>query len=202
MDEYVSNSLKSKEQEKEKTPEKRVEKPVVQVPAKTRKKGELRKFSDVFISEDASNVKSYILQDVLLPTIKDTISNIIKSSVDMILFGEARRGDSSKSGGYKPSYRSYYDDRNDSYRRRDTYTPYSFDDVLLDSRADAEEVLNGLIDIVEKYGVVSVADLYDLVGIVGVYTDNKYGWTDLRTARIERDRSGAYYIKLPRALPL
>lgn len=199
MEEYVSNSLKSKEQEK--TPEKRVEKPVVQVPAKTRKKGELRKFSDVFISEDASNVKSYILQDVLLPTIKDTISNIIKSSVDMILFGESR-GNSNKNNSYKPSYRSYYDDRNDSYYRRDTHTPYSFDDVLLDSRADAEEVLNGLIDIIEKYGVVSVADLYDLVGIVGVYTDNKYGWTDLRTAHVERDRSGAYYIKLPRALPL
>ena len=200
MEDYASNSLKSKEQEK--PSEKRVEKPVIQAPAKTRKRGELRKFSDVFISEDASNVKSYILQDVLLPTLKDTISNIIKSSVDMILFGESRRGDSSKSNGYKPSYRSYYDDRNDSYRRRDTRTPYSFDDILLDSRGDAEEVLNGLIDIIERYGVVSVADMYDLVGIVGVYTDNKYGWTDLRTAHIERDRSGAYYIKMPRALPL
>ena len=95
MEEYVSNSLKSKEQEK--TPEKKVEKPVIQAPVKTRKKGELRKFSDVFISEDASNVKSYILQDVLLPTLKDTISNIIKSSVDMVLFGETRKNDSNRN---------------------------------------------------------------------------------------------------------
>ena len=200
MEEYVSNSLKSKEQEKEQ--EKRVEKPVVQSPVKTRKKGELKKFSDVFISEDASNVKSYILQDVLLPTIKDTISNIIKSSVDMILFGDSSRSRNDRNS-IKPSYRSYYDDRDrrDSYRR-ESHSVYSFDDVVLDTRSDAEEVLNGMLDIIDRYGIVSVADMYDLVGIVGVYTDNKYGWTDLRTAHVERDRTGGYYIKLPRALPL
>ena len=56
-------------------------------------------------------------------------------------------------------------------------------------------------EIVGTYGTVSVADLYDLVGITGAYTDNKYGWTDIRSASVVRVRDG-YMIKLPRALPL
>ena len=53
----------------------------------------------------------------------------------------------------------------------------------------------------EAYQVVSVADFYDLVGVSGNYTDNKYGWTDIRNASVIRVRDG-YMIKLPKALPL
>jgi hypothetical protein len=49
--------------------------------------------------------------------------------------------------------------------------------------------------------LVSVADLYDLVGVTGNYTDNKYGWTDIRSASVIRVRDG-YMLKLPKALPL
>ena len=48
---------------------------------------------------------------------------------------------------------------------------------------------------------VSVADFYDLVGVSGNYTDNKYGWTDIRNASVIHVRDG-YMIKLPKALPL
>mgnify|MGYP006874877087 FL=1 len=49
--------------------------------------------------------------------------------------------------------------------------------------------------------MVSVADLYDLVGITGKVTDNNFGWTDLRNASVTRDRDG-YLINLPRAIAL
>ena len=58
-------------------------------------------------------------------------------------------------------------------------------------------------DLLDQYKLVSVADLYDLVGISGDYTDNKYGWTNLRNARVERLRyEDGYILKLPKALPL
>ena len=38
------------------------------------------------------------------------------------------------------------------------------------------------------------ADLYDLVGINGSYTDNKYGWTHLRSTDVQRVRDG-YLLK-------
>ena len=56
-------------------------------------------------------------------------------------------------------------------------------------------------EIMEEYEIVRVADLYDLVGVTGEHTDNKYGWTNIRNAEIERVRDG-YRIKMPRALPI
>lgn len=193
MEEYKNNSKKSKSEET-----KTIEK-VISGTAKTKKKNDVQKFADVFISEDVNNVKSYILMDVLVPAIKKAISDIVVNGIDMILYGEA--GHTKKSNGTKPSYRSYYESNN-SNRATIRRTAYSFDDIVMDNRADAEEVLDSMLATIDKYGIVSVADMYDLVGITGNYTDNKYGWTDLRSARIERERDGGYTINLPRALPL
>ena len=72
---------------------------------------------------------------------------------------------------------------------------------MLDNRGEAEEVLSRMDELIAAYGLVSVADLYDLVGITGDYTDNKYGWTDIRNASVVRVKNG-YMIKMPKALPL
>lgn len=194
MEEYKNNSRKSKAEEN-----KNLEK-VISGTVKTKKKNEMQKFADVFISEDVNNVKSYILMDVLVPAIKKAISDIIVNGIDMILYGET--GHTKKNNGTKPSYRSYYDNNNSVNNSSTRRSVYSFNDIVMDNRADAEEVLDSMLATIDKYGVVSVADMYDLVGITGNYTDNKYGWTDLRSARIERDRDGGYTIDLPRALPL
>ena len=54
---------------------------------------------------------------------------------------------------------------------------------------------------IDTYGIVSVADMYDLVGIATNYTDNKYGWTNLRNAEPIRVANG-YMLKLPKAGPI
>ena len=57
-------------------------------------------------------------------------------------------------------------------------------------------------ELIDAYGFVTVADLYDLVGVTGNYTDNKYGWTSIRNAEPVRARGGGYILKLPRAIPI
>jgi hypothetical protein len=194
MEEYKSNSHKSKE---EKT-EKKVEK-IVTGSVKSKKKNEIRKFADVFISEDIENVKSYILEDIIVPAIKKAISDVVTSGIDMILYGET--GKTKKNNSSRVSYRDYYgsNDRRNSYSS--TRRTYSYDDIILDNRGEAEEVLMKMDELIDAYGVASVGDLYDLVGITGDYTDNKYGWTNLRSAQAVRTRDG-YLLKLPKALPL
>lgn len=71
------NSHRSKE-EQASLEKKRVEK-VVHGKVKTKKKSEMSKFKDVFISEDAANVKSYVFMDVLVPAIKKAIGDIVRS---------------------------------------------------------------------------------------------------------------------------
>ena len=65
MQDYKPNSHRFREEQKQLAPveKKKVEK-VVKGSVKTKKKGNLSKISDVLISEDANNVKSYILMDV------------------------------------------------------------------------------------------------------------------------------------------
>jgi len=199
MEDYKSNSHRSKEG----AIEKKVEK-AISGTARVKKKNEMRKFTDVFISEDVGNVKSYVLMEVLVPAVKKAISDIIINGIDMVLYGEAghtRRGTTAS----KISYRSYYDGKNNTRQERNpprNRSGYDYDDVIIDNRGEAEDVLSRMDELIDQYQVVSVADFYDLVDVKSNYTDNKYGWTDIGNARVERVSGGGYMIKLPRAVPL
>ena len=197
MEDYKANSHRSKEEQK--LPEKKIE-PVVKGKV-TKKKNNVRKLTDTFVSEDIQNVKSYVLMDVLVPAIKKAISDIVTNGIDMILYGESGRS-TRKTNASTVSYRNYYDNRRDDrYSSSRTRTGYSYDDVILETRSEAEDVLTRMDELIDTYGVVSVADMYDLVGISCNYTDNKYGWTNLRNAEPVRVRDG-YMLKLPKALPI
>lgn len=190
MEEFKSNSHKSKE-----LAQKKVEK-VVTGNVRTKKKSDIQKFASIFVPEDVNSVKDYILMDVIVPLIKKAISD----TVEVILYPGGKKGGSNAS---KISYREYYDrDRRRDYSAPRVRSGYDFDDIIFDTRGEAEQVLSSMDDLIDVYGTVSVADLYDLAGITGRnYTDNKYGWTDIRTARVVRVKEG-YTLELPRALPL
>lgn len=199
MENYAPNSHKARQEKKELAEKKKVEK-VVRGKVKVKKKGELGKLAGMFVSEDVQDVKSYVIMDVLIPTIKKTISDIIIESVEMI-FGTGRGNKRSRAD--KVSYTSYYDrrDRDRREERSSRASRYDLDDIVLDSRGEAEEVLARMDELLDAYKIVSVADLYDLLGETCDYTDNKYGWTNLRNADVIRVRDG-YKLKLPKVLPI
>ena len=195
MEEYKSNSYKSKET----VPEKKIDK-VVSGGVKSKKKSEMRKVADAFIQEDVQSVKTYILMDVLIPAAKKAISDVVTNAVDLILYGETGRSKGSRSDS-KISYRAYYDKSHGDRRDKGRTKGYDYDDIIIDNRGEAEKVLAQMDEIIDIYGRATISDLYDLVGIVGNYTDSKYGWLSLRNASVVHVRDG-YLLKLPRALPL
>lgn len=197
-EQYKPNSAKYKAEHKEPAAEKKVEKVVKGNVIK--KKNGVRKFTDIFISEDVANVKSYVLMDVLVPAVKKAISDIVTDGIDMILYGGNGSTRKRSNNTSYVSYRSYSDRRDD--RRSEpaaSRSGYSYDDIILNTRSEAEEVMCQMTELLDRYGVVSVADLYDLVGVTGNYTDNRYGWTSLRNAEVVRVRDG-YLLKFPRAI--
>lgn len=196
-----SHSGRNEAKVKQELEGRRVEK-VVRGRVKT-KKNTLRGFFDTFVSEDAPNVGEYILMDVLAPAIKKALYDIVVNSLDITLWGSRGSGNKRPTAD-KVSFRDYNsvsrkDDRN--YSRSRTSPRYSYEDIVLDNRGEAEAVLARMDEIIETYQSVRVADLYDLVGITGEHTDNKYGWTNISNARVERDRDG-YRIVMPRAMPI
>lgn len=196
---YKPNSHLSKNKSKEGPVKKEKVEKIVKGAVKAKKKSTLL---SMFLSDDVTDIKSYIINDVLIPTTKQAISDIVTNGIDMLFGLDTKKRN--KSAASRVSYRSYYDrdDRDrDRDRSRTRTTGYNYDDVILETRGEAEDVLTRLDEIIDIYGMASVADLYDLVGISGQYTDNKYGWTDIRSATSTRVREG-YLLKMPRAIPL
>lgn len=187
---YQSNSHKSKRNSVE--DKKKVDK-IVKGKVKTKKKNGIL---SSFINDDLQDIKKYIVEDVLIPTIKKTITDVVKNSIDMFFYGEVSRPNRSNSS--RISYSSYYDRDREPRRRRNDLL---IDDIVLESRAEAEEVLDRLDEMIEEFGMASVLNLYDLIGVTAPFTADKYGWTDIRNATAVRVRDG-YLLKLPRVMPL
>lgn len=205
MQDYKPNSNRFKEEERANSVEKKKVEKIISGTAKTKKKSQASKFADIFISEDASNVKSYIFMDVLVPAIKKAISDIVTDGIDMILYGGTHnnKNRSSNPTNYV-SYRSYSDkdsknDRfSDSSRSRSSY---NFDNVELSSRGECERVLSVMGDLIDTFGMVSVGDMYEMVGITPRFTDYDYGWKFIGDAKVERTRYG-YLLVMPKISPL
>lgn len=206
MEKYQSNSHRSKELQRiesktaEAQDEKRVQR-VVTGKVSTRKNN-TRKITDMFISEDASNVKQYVVMDVIVPAFKKLVYDIFTDGIDMILYGGTGEGKRKTSSGSKVSYRKYYDDRRDD-RRESRYSDrnrFDYDDIEFESRGEAEAVRMEMLDCIDRYGTVSVADMYDMAGLAAPYTSSKFGWSSIRTAEVKRVRGGKYIIDLPKAI--
>jgi hypothetical protein len=212
---FPSNSETKRRPKTEYAQEVKKEKQVAVVKGKAikQKKSLGKKFSEAFLGEDSKSVGDYIFHDVIIPAIKSTLSDAVSGGIEMLLFGERRSGSRNYSrNGSKTytSYSSYYGGRDRDRDRRDdrggnfsrgSRARHDFDDILFESRGEAEDVLSHLVDLTIDYGVASVADFYDLSGIESQFTDNKYGWTNLRDACTDRVRNG-YIIRLPQAKPL
>jgi hypothetical protein len=196
---YPSNSHKARAAAQAKQAERKKLEKVVTGTVTTRKKSGAQKITDLFIAEDAKNVKSYVLFEVLVPAIKDAVYNIVCDSAGMI-FGKptgGRRG----SVSTRDNYTQYWKDRDRGYQPARPRTVFDYDDIVFATRGDAEIVLNELRLTLREYGLVRVSDLYDLAGKSWSYTYRDYGWTNLERAEVVGVRGG-YIIDFPRPLPI
>lgn len=192
MEEYGSNSDKA-------LSNKRTEpvKPVVTKPVKVRKPSGVKKFFSMFISDNIGDLKSYVVHDVIIPTLQDTVIN----SLEMIFHGRSKSKSrvstvdyssisSGSSSSIKPSTSRVIDSRRLN------------EEFVYETRGEADVVLDGLNDILQSYGIASVADLYDLSGkTTSNYTLQKYGWRNLDGCRARRI-IGGYVLDLPKATPI
>lgn len=198
-EQFPSNSNTKKEQDLKKAT-KSVEK-VVTGQVKQRKKPLMKRIADIFIGDDIDNVKEYLFTDVFVPAMKNTISDMVSQGVEMLLFGErgSRANRIRRDGGKSyVSYSSYYNDKpNKKQHVKPERTLHSLNDIIFETRIEAENVLSSLVDLVIDFGLASVADLYDLCGLETDYTKHHWGWTDLSGASITRVRDG-YILDLPK----
>jgi len=182
--------------------------PVVKSGAVRRRKSLRRQFSETFVAGDFRSATQYVVLDVLLPAAKDMILEAVNAGMEKLILGESRRRGmrTPQSGptGYVTYNRYSSPSRLTSPQRvlsRQARARHNFDEIVLEDRSEAEEVIDRLYDLVSRYESASVADLYELVGLASSHTDHKWGWSDLHGAGVSRIRGG-YLLDLPEPEPL
>lgn len=176
-----------------------------------RKKPLGKKFAETFAGGDARATAGYVLLEVLVPAAKDMIADAVSQGVERMIFGEARSA-GRRTGARPANYTSYgsANKYSNNYRAprdappnpsRRSRATHNFDEIILPTRFEADAVIDGLFELISKYELATVADLYGIVGVTGDYTDEKWGWTDIRGIGVKRVREG-YLLDIPKPEPL
>lgn len=159
-----------------------------------------KKIIDVLFNGDIQDVKSYVVNDVFIPAVKETIFEMVNKGLDMVLFGGSSRSASKQNNQTYISYNNYSkrtapETRQRSVRRVEERSDE--EELIFRERGPAELVLEKIFAIFEEYHIVTKADLNDILNRSGNFTDNNWGWTDLNGASVERVRGG-YLLNLPK----
>lgn len=181
--------------------------------AVVRKRPLYKKFIDAFRPEDNVGFVEYTLIDVLVPGIKDAVSGAATDAIENVLgTSTGRRRRRRGEGGYtsynrmseaRPRSRRDRDDDDRRDRRREpAHGRSDHREYILDSRVEAEEVLDSLNEIASKYDSANMRDLCSLIGETPNPTDEDWGWYDLRGSRIHRIGRDSYLLDLPRPVYL
>jgi len=211
MEQFPSNSKKSRSQEP-----KNIEKVTSAETRSPRKRGLGRQFKDAFIGGNPRDTMDYVVIDVLIPATRDILFDAFEAGIQRMIYGESirrRRGGLPSGYGDRPpridygsisrgpvgSRSSPSQERILSRRSRERQ---EFDELIIPSRQEAEEVIDQMFEIMSRYGTVSVSDLYALTGVRSSHTDMKWGWSELRGAKPIRLRNGGFLLDLPEPEPL
>lgn len=208
METFPSNSNEPRKIRPD-APEEKVVLKVIEGGVVRKKKTFSSRIREMFVADDGRGVIESVMGDILVPALKDMVADSVSQGIERMIFGDARprRRPSSGSGSFGNSNHSSHTNytRYSGSSRREERSNRSiprsrpsnnFDDVILKDRNEANTVLDQLVDILERYEFASVRDLYELIGEPFHHTDEKWGWSNLRTARV-RVVSNGYLLDLP-----
>lgn len=199
---YASNSIKSRAKKAEiaaEQPKKEIKKIAS---AKVKKKSKL----ESFFGNDLKTIVDYIGKEVILPAAKKMLVDAGCDAISMLFYGDTshsakRPSNYGYGSGIGVNYTRFSSTRGESIRPTARYSNIVCDDIVLQTKDEANMVIDSLCEVIETYGWVSVADMHEMVGMPVGYTEHKYGWNSLRTADIIAVREG-YMIRFPAPRPL
>lgn len=196
-------------------------KQIAKKPIKKRKRGVVERLVVGLLGPDGlPKISKYLGSEVIMPALKETLVNAIKSGIDMAVYGsdsapkqQHYTGGTSYSRPYQATaYRpttSYSHPQgpaptggygtpaqNAQMVERTRIGNFNSQDYLIPERGVAMEILQGMREQLYDYGTVTLADFYDAIAVENTYADNNYGWTDLEHARVMSVRGG-YSLNLP-----
>lgn len=178
-----------------------------------RKKSLGSKFREQFVGDDARSVWAHLLLDVIIPSTKNLLYDMVVEGARRKLYGGAgpsRPLTGRFAQGPTPvNYTAYSsqapgrvsspDPAGSAQRElaRQKRSMMDMTGVILETREEGLMVLDRLTDMIEQYGAAQVVDFYAMVGLPRDFTDVKYGWTSLASAQVRQIPEG-FLLDLPK----
>lgn len=182
---YPGNSDRSKERQEIK--------PVAK--ARVKRESTARKVVGEIIREDARSVGETVLWDVVIPTVKNLISDTVTRGIESMLYGGDARPSRSRTS--YSDYSGYSRPKNNRERpserrpnRSARHAEPERNEIIFDTRSDANDVIDRMSDLIDQYGQVSLADLNALIGASSNFIDDNWGWTDMGSFNVRQVRDG------------
>ena len=207
MDNFPGNSHSAKSKPQKNPDDKNIER-VITTPVMQRKKTFGQKFKDAFIGGEFRSASTYILAEVLLPALRNTIVDATSKGIERMIYGDVTPRSHNNYGNNRPriSYDSPLHPMSPQHR---AYLPHQpgpgkrqqFNDIVLTSRAEAELIIERMGDIIENYEYASISDLKHLIGERSNYVDKTWGWSSINFVDIRQIREG-WLISFPSAEPI
>ena len=181
--------------------------------ASVEKKSFGRRLKEYLIAGTAEDLKGFLINDILVPHIKDTISESVSRGVDMLLYNDSKPRSTSIKQASRSGFGNAYVSYNNPTRSasRPARMRYADEDdgatmeagyLTWETRSKAEDIKNKMLDILEEYEVVPLATFYQLADWKTEPNDFEFGWYNLSTIEVVRTRTGRYRIELPKPVSL
>lgn len=161
--------------------------------ARVKRESTARKVVGEIIKEDARSVGETVLWDVIIPTVKNLISDTVTRGIESMLYGDSRprsRNNYSDYSGYSRPKGSRDRPVERRERRSARQAEPERNEIIFDTRSDANDVIDRMSDIIDQYGQASLADLNALIGASSNFIDDNWGWTDMGSFNVRQVRDG------------
>lgn len=162
--------------------------------ARVKRESTAKKVVGEIIREDAKSVGETVLWDVIIPTVKNLISDTVTRGIESMLYGGDSRPRSRSSYSDYSGYSRPKGTRDRPAERRERrsarHAEPERNEIIFDTRSDANDVIDRMSDLIDQYGQVSLADLNALIGASSNFIDDNWGWTDMGSFDVRQVRDG------------
>lgn len=159
-------------------------------------------FKDSLISKDRIDLGSYLVRDVIVPTIQNTILDYLsmkffgtsqmvrpRANYGKTLFDYGRQA-FNYGGQYQNNYNYGRSTGYPNAQQNNTRNSVDYRNIVLLTPDDAKAVVDNLRGRIYRFNEATVSDLYDAIGVTASYVDDDWGWTNANDIGIKRVPEG------------
>ena len=169
-----------------------------------------------FFAQAAGSVWEYVLSQVIIPEAKTMLWNVISMGSERALWRDGTPGGKGRGAGPTPYNRmagrpqyglgtpgagGYTTPSAVRTMTKQDRAVHNFNEIILETREEAEGVIGQLDEYAGQFGYATVADMMELCGFESNFVENEWGWDDLSGARAVLTRTG-WAMRMPPTKPI